>query len=100
MEDNKGLIRETRIYVYLAAWAALVGLTFLTVWVGTADLKGVAGLVPFVIAAIKALLVLAFFMHLWYGGYEGRLLRLLPALAVVIMVAVMALVISDVAYRG
>lgn len=103
MEDNKGLIRETRIYVYLAAWAALVGLTFLTVWIGTADLKGVAGLVPFVIAAVKAMLVLAFFMHLWYGGYEGyegRLLRLLPALAVVIMVAVMVLVISDVAYRG
>lgn len=97
MEDNKGLIRETRIYVYLAAWAALVGLTFLTVWIGTADLKGVAGLVPFVIAAVKAMLVLAFFMHLWY---EGRLLRLLPALVVVIMVAVVALVISDVAYRG
>lgn len=97
MEDKKGPIREARIYVYLLSWAALVGLTFLTVWVGTADLGGVAGLVPFVIAAIKALLVLAFFMHLWY---EGWLLRLLPALAVAIMAAVVALVISDVAYRG
>lgn len=97
MEDKTEAGADTRIYVYLATWAVLVGLTLLTVWLASADLGGAGGFVPFLIAAIKSVLVLAFFMHLWY---EGRLLRLFPAIAVAVMAAVLMLVISDVAYRG
>lgn len=97
MEDKTEAGADTRIQVYLATWAALVGLTLLTVWFSSTGFGGAGSFVPFLIASIKAVLVLAFFMHLWY---EGRLLRLFPAIAVAVMAAVLMLVISDAAYRG
>lgn len=60
--------RVVPIRVYLAVWAGLVLLTGLTVTVSYAQLH-VAMQVALLIATVKALLVLLYFMHL---RYENR----------------------------
>ncbi len=52
------------VWMYVAVFVALVGLTILTYGVSFANLGPMSLLVAMVVAAVKASLVIAFFMHL------------------------------------
>ena len=96
MDDNTSG-RMTVSYPALGAvWVALLSLTWLTVRVAKMHLPGVSAAAPFLIAAVKASLVLAFFMHL---KYEGWFTRFMIAVTVAVMIVTAWLVYMDVAYR-
>lgn len=77
-------------------WAALLGLTWLTVGLSGLKLGTFAILAPFLIASVKAFLVVDYFMHLKYeSGFFKYLL--LVVLGTVVIVA--WLVYQDIAYR-
>ena len=54
------------VSTYLAIFGALIALTVLTVWVATIDLGDMNVVVAMIVATIKAVLVLLFFMHLLF----------------------------------
>ena len=82
---------------YVRVWLALVALLALNIAAARlrllADFSVVASLI---IATAKALLVLAFFMHL---RYEGRLLRWALAAALGALTVLIILTFSDTWYR-
>lgn len=98
MEGSTGTKRITVSYAALGAvWAALLALTWLTVKVAGMHLRGVSAGAPFLIASVKASLVLAFFMHL---KYEGWFTRLMIGISIAVMAVTAVLVYMDVAYRA
>jgi len=82
--------------VLLAVWAALLGLTWLTVGLSGTGLGSFVIVAPFLIASVKAFLVVDYFMHLKYesGFFKYILLIVLGTVVVVVW-----LVYQDVAYR-
>jgi cytochrome c oxidase subunit IV len=64
--------------LYLAIFAALMVLTFTTVWAATIDLnkyiEGLNVIVALVIATCKATLVILFFMHAKYSSKRTKLI--------------------------
>lgn len=59
---------------YLKVAAALVVLTFLTVIFHELKMGALAGPIAFLIAAVKAALVLLYFMHLKYDNMQNRVI--------------------------
>ena len=59
---------------YLAVWAVLMVLTVITVGVSYVDMKHVTVLTACIIAAIKSLLIVLYFMHI---RFENRLYALM-----------------------
>ena len=95
--ENNTPGRMTISYTALGAvWGALLALTWLTVRVAEMHLPGVSAASPFFIAAVKASLVIAFFMHL---VYEGWFTRFIIGVSIVVMIVTAWLVYMDVAYR-
>lgn len=94
--EGKATHISTNYMTYVYVWAALAALTALTVAISGLEITGLSVLGPFLIASVKAFLVLYFFMHL---RYESGFFRMLIAVAIVTLVAVGWLVYSDVAYR-
>lgn len=80
----------------LLVWAALLGLTWLTVGLSGLKMGTFAVLAPFLIASVKAFLVVDYFMHLKYETdfFKYLLLVVLGTVAVLVW-----LVYQDVAYR-
>lgn len=68
MTKNEQAIHILPLRVYLMVGATLLALTFVTVYVSTFDFGEWNLIVAMVIAAIKALLVAFFFMHLFYDS--------------------------------
>ena len=56
------------VWLYWAVFAALLFLTCLTVWVAEFDFGTMSTTVALLVAATKASLVLAVFMHLWFDN--------------------------------
>lgn len=81
---------------HVKIWIALLVLTVITVWVAGIHLGVWNGVVAFLIATLKAGLVLAVFMHL---KYEESFFRLMLGLAVVTLMIIFSLTFSDYAYR-
>lgn len=82
--------------VLFAVWAALLGLTWLTVGLSGTGLGSFVIIAPFLIASVKAFLVVDYFMHLKYeSGFFKYIL--LVVLGTVVVLA--WLVYQDVAYR-
>ena len=79
-----------------AVWLALLCLTALTVWVSRLQVGIGHVWGSLAIAAAKAGLVIAFFMHM---RYEGRLLRGLLFLALVTLAIFIGLTFFDILYR-
>ena len=70
---------------YFVIWFVLLGFTALTVWTGHMDL-GAANLpIAITIAAIKATLVVLFFMHLSDSHGSNRLVFVVSIIFVVVM---------------
>jgi len=85
------------ISTYLAVFAVLIGLTAVTVMVATLDLGDMNVVVALVVATIKAVLVLLFFMHL---RHSGRFLWLILGFSFGFMALLIGLTLSDVFTRG
>lgn len=80
----------------LQVWLLLLGLTALTIWVAHLDI-GIAHVWgSLAIAALKAGLVIAFFMQM---RYEGRLLRWLLFVALLTLAIFIGLTFFDLLYR-
>jgi cytochrome c oxidase subunit IV len=64
--------------IYILIFAALMILTFTTVYAATVDLnehfRGLNVIVALVIATCKALLVILFFMHAYYSSKRTKLI--------------------------
>ncbi|MEZ6044971.1 MAG: cytochrome C oxidase subunit IV family protein [Planctomycetaceae bacterium] len=63
-DDHHGFAHVMPLWILLAVFFALVGLTCLTVWTASMDFFGMDLLLAMVIATVKATLVMMFFMHL------------------------------------
>ncbi|MBF0506396.1 MAG: cytochrome C oxidase subunit IV family protein [Nitrospirae bacterium] len=94
MEDARSHITGYKTYAYI--WACLLLLTGLTVTVAKINFTGFSVLICLVIASIKALLVLMFFMHV---RYEGAFLKGVILLTIFTLTAMIGLTFSDVWYR-
>jgi cytochrome c oxidase subunit 4 len=85
------------VSTYLAVFAALMILTVITVWISTIDLGDMNVVVALVVATIKAVLVLLFFMHLRHGS---RLLWVVLGSSFFFLALLIGLTMSDVLTRG
>jgi cytochrome c oxidase subunit IV len=82
---------------YWLTWAALMGLLALTIAVTGFKVSAGSGLINLLIATVKAVLVLLFFMHL---RREGRFLKVMLLVTLAALAAIIILTFSDVWYRG
>lgn len=82
--------------VLFAVWAALLGLTWLTVGLSGTGLGSFVIVAPFLIASVKAFLVVDYFMHL---KYESGFFKYILLVVLGMVVVVAWLVYQDVAYR-
>jgi cytochrome c oxidase subunit 4 len=82
---------------YWLTWAALMGLLALTIAVAGFKVSAGSGLINLLIATVKAVLVLLFFMHL---KREGRFLKVMLLVTLAAFAAIIILTFSDVWYRG
>jgi len=96
MEEKQANERIVGYPVLVAVWAALLGLTWLTVDISGKGMALFALAAPFLIASVKAFLVVDYFMRLKYepSFFRYILLILLGTVAVLSF-----LVYQDVAYR-
>jgi len=82
---------------YVVVWVMLLALLGLTITVVRLNLfENYSVLASLIIASLKSLLVLFYFMHL---KYEGRLVKGMLALAVGTLTLIIILTFSDVWYR-
>jgi len=82
--------------VQLLVLAALIGLTVVTVLVTRLEFGALNTLVAMLIAGVKAIIVMAWYMHL---KYEKRLLPMLVAGVIIILLLVMFVTFFDYSYR-
>jgi cytochrome c oxidase subunit 4 len=80
------------VKTYLLTFLSLLGLTLLTTLLGFIDMGPLNTIVAVVIAAIKASLIAAFFMH---ALYESKLIRVVLAGGVIWLLILISLTISD-----
>ena len=94
------------VKTYVAVFAALLALTFVTVAAARVDLGEplifgvhvpINGIVALTIACVKALLVILFFMHAKYGG---RLVQLVVASSFAWLFILIVITMTDYLSRG
>jgi cytochrome c oxidase subunit 4 len=85
------------VRIYYAVFAALMVLTLVTVWVAFYDLGVLNNIAALSIAAIKASLVVLYFMHVRYGS---RLISLTVVTAFAWLAILLILTLSDYFSRG
>jgi cytochrome c oxidase subunit IV len=90
-------VNEPPAATYVVVWFALVVLATITLFASRASIGEWKIAVSLAIAAIKALLVLAYFMHLAYGR---ALPRIVFGIAVTFVVLIILGVLADVATRS
>jgi cytochrome c oxidase subunit 4 len=83
--------------VYFAVFAALIAFTLITVAVAFVDLGPLNTVAAMTIAAVKAFLVLLYFMHL---RYTSRLTWAFAATGFVWLVFIIGLTMSDMVSRS
>ena len=82
--------------VYVLTWVALLILTAITVTVAGMHLGRLSAMTAVVIAAIKASLVLYFFMHL---KYEGTLFKVMVYVTLAVFVVFIGITYLDIVFR-
>src|SRR5512139_2236429 len=98
----KERMRERQVHIvssstYILVWLALMALLAATIAVAKGQLLlKYSVLASLLIASVKAILVLAFFMHL---KYEGRFLRGVLLIAIGALTITISLTFIDVWYR-
>ena len=96
MTDEHNDMRSIGYGKLITVWLVLLFFTALTVWVSRQDLGIGHVWGSLAIAAAKAGLVIAFFMHM---RYEGRLLRGLLFVALLTLAIFIGFTFFDVLYR-
>ena len=96
MNDNHTGRERTGFDVYVLSWVALVILTAITVTVAGMHLGKLSVFTAVIIAAVKATVVLFFFMHL---KYEKPLFRTMVCIALGALVVFIGLTFTDILYR-
>ncbi len=81
---------------YLMVWFALVLFTGITITVAGLQVEGWSVFAAIAIAAIKATLVLFYFMHL---RYEAAIFKVALTVAMLTLAVIMALTFADVSFR-
>jgi caa(3)-type oxidase subunit IV len=89
--------REPGTAGYVAVWLALVALATVTLFLSRAVTGGWGLVIALAIAATKALLVVAFFMHLAYGRPVHRIVF---AIAMAFLVLLVIGMLADVGTRS
>ncbi len=87
---------EVGYKTYISVWGALLILLGMTIAAAKIYFSNYSVLINLLIASMKALLVLMFFMHL---KYEGRFLKSLVILTLSALTFIIALTFSDVWFR-
>jgi cytochrome c oxidase subunit IV len=82
---------------YLLTWITLLGLTLLTSLLGLANLGSMSLAVALIIAAIKASLIAAVFMH---ALFDTKLVRVAIAGGILMLCILMGLTLGDYMTRG
>lgn len=82
---------------YFQTFAALIGLTILTTGLGFLDLGSLNTAVAILLAAVKASLIAAFFMH---GLHETKLIRMVMSAGVIWFLIMISLSSVDFMSRG
>jgi cytochrome c oxidase subunit 4 len=85
----------TRTYFFV--WGGLLGLTLANSLIALIDLGQFSLIVPLIVAAMKAGLIAAVFMH---AVYEMRLVRVIVAGGVVWFLILLSLTLGDYITRG
>ena len=88
---------KVRATTYVFTWLGLLGLTLLTSVLGRMDLGNMSMIVGLLIASLKALLIVCFFMH---ALYDSRLVRMAIAGGVAWLFIMMTLTLTDYMTRG
>ena len=83
--------------IYLVTWIALLGLTAITVTVASLHFGSLSIVVALAVAAVKATLVLSFFMHL---RYERPLFRIMFLVVVITLAIFIGLTFLDPPFRS
>lgn len=82
--------------IFMVVWLALIVLTGLTVAVAGVDLKAMTVTTALLIASIKTILVLMYFMHL---KYEPKFFRIMVIIVVIALVTFIFITFLDVFFR-
>ena len=101
-DEAHGEHHITPLSTYLKVAAALFALTFLTIiaHIFKTHYLAVAPLIAFTIAAIKAFLVMAWFMHLKYEPQTNRLIFACGFLGLALLFGICAMDIFTRIYQG
>lgn len=83
--------------IYWGVFLALVAGTIVTVWTATMDLGSLNVIVALVIASVKALLVVLYFMHV---KYASKLTWLFAASGFFWLVIMLVITMNDYSSRG
>jgi cytochrome c oxidase subunit 4 len=92
-DDNVHIVDYSLL---IKVWIALVILTGITIWVAGMELGAMSTLTAIVIATVKAILVLMFFMHL---KYEPPLFVITSIVTVLTLTVIILMTFSDVWFR-
>lgn len=82
---DSGMHHVIPLKTYLTVFAALIGLTVVTVGASRIDFGVLNTVIAFGIATVKATLVLAFFMHLKYDNMMNRVIILSAAFFLIVL---------------
>ncbi len=96
MERNRADQEHTGYDVYILTWVALLILTAITVTVAGMHLGKISAMTAVLIAAVKAGLVLSFFMHL---KYENRLFKTMVYVTLATFTVFIGLTFLDILFR-
>jgi cytochrome c oxidase subunit IV len=94
-EEKEGM-RIVDYRTYIITWLILLLLLALNISVSRILVKGITVLLNVIIASCMALLNLVFFMNL---RYEGRFLKMMVSLAVLVLTLIILFTFSDVWFR-
>lgn len=78
-------------------WLGLIGLTALTVAIAGINLSGLTVIVALVIASVKSLMVVNYFMHI---KFESRVFRVFILVCIVIFLTMIILTFFDLTFRN
>lgn len=83
--------------VYIFTWLGLLGLTLLTSLLALLNFGSMSMIIGLLIAAVKALLIAGFFMHVFY---ETKLVRVVVAGGIMWLLILFTLTLCDYVTRG
>lgn len=83
--------------LYIIIWVGLVVLTGVTVVIAGVNIPQMAVLVALIVATVKSVLVMSFFMHL---KYEPPVFKWMVAVLIVTFAIFLLLTFSDVLFRS